>query len=378
MHAKSLKAAAAMASSCIYRIPKHAGACCQEACTHSTRFCASHRRYSNQPIFRSIAQLMGTEAKIDHSNIYTCLAGFFDARGARKGGLAAIDLAFEAADMLGYLLSHAHIHNIAQRLQIPCETRKQRTVMSIVASMWRVWCFAQRPAAIAALAHLQNRWRAGQNTPAMGPWPGHPAVNHVDPFTLEDLQDLPKGNVFSLREQHKIYAFDMKPLYEHVFVQGVRNNPYTREPLRPSDIQRLERCMRLRFGTQPPPTKNVLVKRWDTPGQAATEMTIEIEQLFGVFLQPQWFMHLQYTEVVSIFDQFHRLSRELGDHYFIVNTETGHQPLISLVRECLFLATHDMNIQKTFLVCCALAAMAAQVPAVDAALPDWVLDAAGM
>lgn len=379
---------------CIFRPPKSAGARCTAACVHDTRFCSSHRRHCSNPLFGSMSSMLDTDSSsaiLSSSNLYTCVARFWDAAGVamRAPQYACAEGITDVVEMLSYLLSSDQIQTIAHELRMtaPCgaAATKQRTLMTVASCMWRLWLFARCPRALGALVRGQKKWRSRRgNCSPLGPWPLQPAVNGTDPFTLEDLSSLQTTSVFSYRDQSGlVYAFDIQSLYQHVVAHDKPVNPLNRQPLPPATVQRLKDCMLWRFGTRPdhaPASPNYRQRTWDSPIHAFTDLTILIEQLMGVFLQPQWFQDMCINDVVCIFHRFHRMAGRAGrPHMWMSRLMPQTDHLTCYAREMLALTqTLQGSNGNAFLMCCALVATAAWVPHVDAALPEWVFDAAGM
>jgi len=367
-------------SLCIYRAAKQCGACCTEETVHDTDFCRSHRRYSGKGYFSDMRVMMENENLISRANIYTCLETYWNSK--QFAGVTAL---LKSMDILCYLLDHEKVDRIRTEMRLMrLSYAKRNTVQDIVVVNWKVWIFSKRTGAVAALTVLQRRFRERQRA-VMGIYPDIQPTNTVDPFSQDDIADIPVNKLFKFQDgSGRVYAFDVYNLYSAVILYYKDENPFTKEPIPHEAVARLfswavKNNMRMRLPT-------IDEKVWRTPTTAWTEFAVAVQEHFGLYVQPEWFTHFSSYDIMNIFLRFHRSIEipsafmdqcEEARAFATLDDDESHY---TLVREALKLVTADHRhvMQHFHQVCCLCCSMAAISFPLSRSLPDWVFDGTDM
>jgi hypothetical protein len=297
-----------------------------------------------------------------------------------------LDIAFDAVELLSYLLDHPAITIIGKLLSIPLRPHKAVAAFDIVYIMWNVWHLGRRERFVYSLVVAQRRWRENRQRVLAryrGPWPGQPAINDTDPFTMEDVANLAQDTVFSFRgSREEIYAFSGAEFLTYVYYHGNRTNPLTREPLDDGIITRLHAwavlCDCWTRVDRPP-------HALDTPTTVLTFAVAELERIHSICVHPAWLLELDEMHVVSIFSQYHMRMQEFGPNVVYMDRQAEIDSFeadnpgpsqMTLGREMITMVQAEEP--TSFYVCNLMLVLANFCPDLRASLPAWVHDAASV
>ena len=367
----------------MYHIAKRAGQRCPEVATHDTGFCSSHRRCCNQATFFSnISLFMNGAPKLHAKNIYSCLNSLWSSYSDMSS--SRLDIAFDGVELLAYVLDHQAIIAIGKRLSIPLRPHKAVAAFDIVYIMWNVWHLGRRERFVCALVVAQRRWRENRRRVLAryrGPWPEQLAINETDPFTMENVADLPLDSMFSFRgTRDEIYTFSGAEFLTYVYYHGNRTNPLTRERLDDGVITRLHAWAVLHDCW-----KRVDEPAHDTPTTVLTFAVAELERIHGICIHPAWLLELDEMHVVSIFSQYHLRLQAYGPNVVYLDRQAEIDSFeadnpgpsqIALGREMITMIQAEEP--TSFYVCNLVLVLANFCPDLRASLPEWVRDAAEM
>lgn len=247
-----------------------------------------------------------------------------------------------------------HLSNIAIDLGMNGITRKSNktTLATAITRLATVlYKFESSPAMLKSLVLIQRRWRhilQGKNL-------GEPS-NEQDPFTLADVKDIPHHLYFAFKDNSgKVWAFNIPDLYYHTITCSA-TNPYNREPLDESTIQKL----------------NILASRERLHARTfSLDDCTSINQMYtyvlslyeheGFYLQNDWFIALNDNELRSILQSFN-----CTDEY------ATHRNLIDIMYHVVSTPTHTWFSDVCYLVY----TIGQYIPQLKQSLPEWVEGAA--
>ena len=165
-------------------------------------------------------------------------------------------------------------------------------------------------------------------------------LNNEDVFTMENICDIPRRRLFTIKDTKGIYGFDVVEL--EYFVRKCRTegtvpyNPYTREAFSDKVIWRMN--MKIQYGHLVNKTDEC---RWTTDMNAYTDLSIEIERR-GFYNNPEWFKKMPRHDLlkcIKLFRDFSCPIEESRRYFNNVNTEDTFvydfcKEGIRLFREC--------------------------------------------
>jgi hypothetical protein len=293
-------------------------------------------------------------------------------------------VAFVGVEILSYLLDHKAIATIGKGLCIPLRPYKSAAAFDIVYIMWNVWHMGRRDRFLSALILVQRKWRARKErvlAQLQGPWPALPAINETDPFTMENLVDLPRRSIFSFVEnrdgRNDIYAFSGPDFFTYVYYHGNTINPLTRSAIDYEIINRLYTWA----------TMHNCCRRTDqvaaTPTTVITYAVSELERLHNICIQPDWLLQLDEMHIMGIFSQYHRTLQVYGPNVPYMNRQAEEDSFeadnpgpsqMALGREMVAMIHAEQA--PSFYVCNLVLVLATYSDLLNASLPEWVRDAA--
>lgn len=294
-------------------------------------------------------------------------------------GVSCIESSFICAEVLAYLLCHQGVDELAQELGIWCEKGQKMTViMEIVIHMRKVWTIAATPRYLQSIQRFQRHWRQSK-LPDMGPYPTEPCVNEEDVFLLKPIAELPAHEVFSFKDETtgQVFAFHAAELGTHVFQFKNTFNPLTREPIPIADLKRLRQWMSV-FRKGILIDDALFVKTWSSPLSAFTDVTSDIERIYGIMTQPMWYTSLDQYDILNVFSNFHKHAGPLvpwmdrtveEDAFDQINPVVSQMALATEMHR--FLQSDNVD-NHLFYMCCLCVALAGVSAPIRQSLPHWV------
>lgn len=316
---------------------------------------------------------MGQDTTLTSANMYACCERLWNSKPR-----APIDLIFDTIDIVCYLKDHVSLDVMSAKLHLQNYSKAKKTAAKhIVVTFWKIWRLGRNVTVVAALTRLQQRFKRARAR-LMGPYPAQPATNDVDPFSMDAITDMSVSKVFSFRDNGRVYAFDVSNLFASVFTYKKTTNPFTKADI---PVEALKRLWKWSNKKELPSN---ISKAWQTPMLAWTEFCVIIEEKFGLYMQPEWFVHLTAYEVMNVFHDFHQRldipsafmdQCEESRAFAMLNEDESH---FALVREAikLIVANPQVVLQHLHQVCCLCCSIARHCYHVSRALPDWVFDGA--
>ena len=168
-------------------------------------------------------------------------------------------------------------------------------------------------------------------------------LNNEDVFTMENICDIPRRRLFTIKDTKGVYGFDVVEL--EYFVRKCKTegvvpyNPYTREAFSDKVIWRIN--MKLHYGHLAKKTDEC---RWTTEMNAYTDLSIEIERR-GFYNNPEWFKKMprhDFLKCIKLFRDFSCPIEESRRYFNNINNDEEEDTFvydfckegIRLFREC--------------------------------------------
>lgn len=196
-------------------------------------------------------------------------------------------------------------------------------------------------------------------------------INETDPFTFDNINDIPIKERFILNEDNNFYCFRARELKYFITTNG-NWNPYTKKIIIPKIILNLDKFIDYNN------LNKVYNNEWKTIEQAYTDVSITIEKI-GFYTNTQWFLKLISKQIKNIIRLFKIISvrNNITNDYFndlIINitddnnTEYHYYFAKEIIR--LF-----ENGDSNFLLCCNfMKAIGVYSNDFYNSLPDWLSD----
>ena len=197
-------------------------------------------------------------------------------------------------------------------------------------------------------------------------------INETDPFTFDNINDIPLNERFIYNEDNNYYCF--KAIEFKYFIRTNGNwNPYTKKTIIPNIIINLDNFIDY-FKLNRVYNSN----QWKTLEQAFTDVSQVIEKI-GFYTNTQWFIKLNAKQIINIIRLFKIISiRNNNNEFFndmIINineTDDNHEIYYYFAKEIIRLF-EDGN--SNFLLCCNfMKAIGVYSNDFYNSLPEWLSD----
>jgi len=199
-------------------------------------------------------------------------------------------------------------------------------------------------------------------------------INETDPFTFDNLNEIPNKHKFIFNENNNNYCFRALE-FKYFLITNGNWNPYTKKELNLNIISNLNKFIEY-FKLQ----KNYH-NNWNTLLQAFTDVSIIIEKI-GFYTNTQWFITLTNKQIRNVIRLFHVISAKnnqnlLNDYFkdlIIINDEDTNDNKIYyyFAKEIIRLFE---NGNSNFLLCCNfMKAIGVYSNDFFNSLPEWLSD----
>lgn len=289
---------------CIYRKSKGCGQRCNAQSTEP--YCSAHRKYATE-LQAAIHQGLGDIETLDQKTIVPFVFRLFDAR--RPPDIIE--------DAISYLMTSYELWTLTRPIvHLTLNMKKTEIVHRLVSHIQKLYDIHTHPRRSKAIVALQQRWKRSMHTRTdtlRGPWPDTPAVNDTDPFSLEQLTELPAHEIFSYKDEDgRVFAFHA-PELECAIRQGQITNPYTQKPIPAPELQRLQRVMKYLPKIELPYAPDT----WKSANDAYQDVSGEYQRRFGIYILPEWLLCLTDQDIEYVFHSFHMRTQNTSSHMSI-------------------------------------------------------------
>lgn len=189
--------------------------------------------------------------------------------------------------------------------------------------------------------------------------------NITDPFTLENIQDIPTTNLFSISDKKsRIYKFNA--IEFDYYINNIQKiNPYTKEELSDQDISYLN--LFIKYNNLSKLYKKDFV--WESPLQAYTEAS-QIMEKAGFYNNVKWFLNLSYHDIKNTISLFQVLSMNTVHDFFSSDFDADSYQY--QFAKCIIELFTDFN--NNFAHCCNfINAIASHSNDFYENVPDWTI-----
>lgn len=192
--------------------------------------------------------------------------------------------------------------------------------------------------------------------------------NTEDPFTLDNINDLNKNELFIYTDNNDTNYFFIATELKYFIDTNGNWNPYTKQDFKPETIRNLIYFInRNKLNKK----KSVNKYEWNTIQQAFTDVSQIIEKI-GFYNDPRWLLKLTSKQIKNIIKTFKLVSRENNESekYFInINDNTI---FYDFAREVIKIFE---NGNDNFILCCNfIKAMALYSDDFYNNIPEWMSD----
>ena len=145
--------------------------------------------------------------------------------------------------------------------------------------------------------------------------------NNSDPFTLDNIEDLDKNELFIYTENNESNYFFIATELKYFIDTNGSWNPYTKQEFKPELVRNLHYFIKKNKINK---KKSVNKYEWNTIQQAFTDVSQIIEKV-GFYNDPRWLLKLTSKQIKNIIKTFKLVSRENNEteKYFInINDNT--------------------------------------------------------
>ncbi len=284
-----------------------------------------------------------------------------------------------AVYVICYLLNGPKLRTLALSIgnkKTTMAIKKHYIADSIASFYYKLYTLSKSNQTQKAFNALKRQWKDKYHVFLKGPYPEQPAVNNIEPFSMEPLSDLDANIIFSYKDHHnKVYAFDGPSLLMFLKTSPPLN-PFTRERIPIQDITRLEKL----FGDSIP--LHVLAK---TPRDAFTTLSHELTMRMGLYIRVDDLLCLTGQRVTQLFLNFRTATAtnsfirlEVLDDIFQIYSddelELEQQLLMCFASEFIVMLKSD-HMYSMYYSCVLCLCLASTLPCISESIPSWVYDA---
>lgn len=289
-------------NNCIYR-QKYKNKKCNNICINGKKFCYKHCKYKDIGIFEIINEACNNKENIlDNENIYNIFKYIFnnyknDSEELKKKlFIKIIAYLFSLNSLMLFCKKNDHIIKKEDKILIINNIYQLQFKIYKYENDINIHNYIKKIQKFTKIMFFKKLNKSYDNN----------LINHTtDPFTLENINDIPKINRFYFKEDDKIYCFDA--IEFEYYCRTNNTNPFTQKKIDTKIINKLNLFIKYR---------NLKIKsddyfiehNWDTHEQAYTDVVHYMEKL-GFYNNILWFMELSYGNIIHIINIYQDLSQ---------------------------------------------------------------------
>lgn len=191
--------------------------------------------------------------------------------------------------------------------------------------------------------------------------------NDTDPFTLENINDLNKNELFIYKEnKDNIYFFIANELKYFIETNG-NWNPYTKQEIPDNIIRNLDYFIRINKLNK---KKSLNKYEWSSIPQAFTDVSKVMEKI-GFYNDVKWFLKFTSNQIKNIIKSYKIISRDCENNNYFININDNNI-FYDFAREIILLFE---NGNDNFNLCCYfIKAISLYSEDFYNNIPDWMSD----
>jgi|LakMenE01Jun11ns_1017448.scaffolds.fasta_scaffold9953821_5 hypothetical protein len=344
------------------------GSRCKNKMTQNTKYCKRHKQ-KHQYIFEimSIKQHIKSE-----EDIYEILKHIYDNDTYDSNGTELSNDSDSKKELfliiLKYLLPHNKLLNILHNTLIPITTKK--TMLNRFHDiLYNTYKLSHDESICQKVSKIQTWFRKILHK-HIKQYNTETPENNEDPFTYDSIQEIPEKCKFSYKDTNgHVYIFNAIELEYFIRHQGAWN-PYTKESLSSSTVNRLYLLMQYN-GLKPKTEEDVV---WQTSTHAFTEVSQLMEEK-GFYNDVVWFDKL----TLSVCNKVIKIYRDMctniteGHIYFPFGFEISEINYVFVF--CKEVIRLFKEADEHYLLCCNFVkALALNIEEFYNNLPSWLLN----
>ena len=348
------------------------GSRCKNKMSQDTKYCKRHKK-KHQYIFDIMpAKLRAIKCEND---IYEILKYIYDNDTYETNG--EINNTYESKKqlfiiILDYLMPYRKIIETLQSLLIRhtgSSNSKRQLISKIHDLMYNTYLLSEDEIVCSKICEIQ-RWYRKYLYKKIKEYNTETPENNEDPFTYDSIEEIPENCKFSYKDSKgHVYIFNAVELEYFIRHQGAWN-PYTKEALTQSVINRLHIFMK--YNKLKAKSEEDVV--WLTPLHAFTEVSQLMEKM-GFYNDVTWFNKLTFRISKNVIKIYRDLCADIpgGQVYFPFGFEISEKNYVfdfckEIIR--LFKEADDH-----YLLCCNFVkALALNIDDFYNNLPSWLLN----
>jgi len=192
--------------------------------------------------------------------------------------------------------------------------------------------------------------------------------NIEDPFTLENINDLNKNELFIYTENKDTYYFFIASELKYFLDNNSNWNPYTKQEIKPNIIRNLNYFIKFYKLNK---KKSINKYEWNSIHQAFTDVSQIIEKI-GFYNDTKWFLKLTSLQIKNIIKTFKIISRSHNENTNFFNNINDNNIFYDFAREIIKLFE---NGNDHFILCCNfIKAISLYSDDFYNNIPDWMAD----
>jgi len=354
-------------NTCIYW--SYHGSRCKNKICQNTKYCKRHKK-KQQYIFEIMsAKIRGVKTEND---IYEILKHIYE--NDTYDTNSEINNSPESKRqlfiiILDYLLPQKKIIEIVQSMLIHHGGSKRQMINKIHELMYNTYLLSEDDIVCNKVSEIQT-WFRKYLYRKITEYNTETPENNEDPFTYDSIEEIPKNCKFSYKDSKgHVYIFNAVELEYFIRHQGTWN-PYTKEALSQSIINRLHIFMK--YNKLKPKTDEDVV--WQTPLHAFTEVSQLMEKM-GFYNDVTWFNKLTIGTCKNVIKIYRDLSADItgGQVYFPFGFEISEKNYV--FEFCKEIIRLFKEADEHYLLCCNFVkALALNIDEFYNNLPSWLLN----
>lgn len=344
---------------------KHGQRCCNKI-SALNKYCKLHRK-KYQYIFE-IMQKINCEQDIYEVLKYIYDNDTYDMDGKYiKNDMENKKELF--ANIINYLFSFTKLTYILQKMLIKTHSNKQKCIQYLHDVLYNTYTISKESSNIQKIQILQRCMKNMLHN-VVTQYNADKAENCEDPFTFDSIDDIPEILKFSYKDGHgHVYIFNAIE-FEYFIRENGKWNPYTKEELSESVVNRLYILMQYNNLKK----KNDTDIQWQTNLHAFTEVSQLMEKM-GFYNDVVWFNKLTYNVCKNVIKVYRDLSVNIaeGQIYFPISFEISQTNYV--FEFCKEVIRLFKEADEHYMLCCNFVkALALNIDEFYINMPSWLLN----
>ena len=326
---------------CIYR-ERYKNIKCKNKCINDNKYCKKHMKYKSVPLFNIVDEACnGVENILNINETYNIFKYIYekyvtDIEELKKKLFIKI---------IGYLFYSNDIYKLLNKnnLKIKKKNSKTNIIYKLYLLFYNTYNLPNDNHN--NISKIQRFFKKNIIKNINKKYDINNISHKKDPFTLDDISDIPIKHRFYFQDNNNIYCFNV--IEFEYYLRNNRLNPYTKNIIDNSIIERIK--LFIYYNNIELKTDNL----WNTPEQAYTDVVYYMEKI-GFYNNILWFNELTYNNIINIIQIYQDLKKNVNitnncfDENILIEINNENYPYI-FSKEIISLFK---NGNDHFLLCC--------------------------